>query len=185
MEAKTVDGLEDLKRQLEILIDQIDENAATSRRAVEILDEIASDEEAKVTQLLTEDGPAAELLSRFTEGRYRQVLYDAEAQTIAVERNDGTMLHPSQLSRGTHDQLYFAARISITKQILGGKSGFLLLDDPFLAADQSRLRTGFDILVSLVFEGWQIRYLTARTEISEAMAREFDCDVHELERLSW
>ena len=88
-----------------------------------------------------------------------------------------------QLSRGARDQLYFAARLSLAQQVLGGDAGFLLLDDPFLAADAGRLRNGFETLRRLTAEGWQVLYFTAKPEVYDEMAPAFDCAVHELEQL--
>lgn len=185
LEARTIEGLADLRDQLAAVVDRIEENADRSRRAIEILDGINRDEEAKVSTLFEPGGPAERTLSRLTGGRYVAVVYDPAAETLAVERSDGVTLTPEKLSRATRDQLYFAARLSLAQQLLGGDSGFLLLDDPFLAADPTRLREGFETLSALADDGWQIIYLTAKSEVSEDVGPAFGCPVEHLDVLEF
>lgn len=183
LRARTNEGLRDLAADLRAVVETIERNADISRKSVELFDAIREDEERKVATLFDPDGPASETFAHLTDGRYRTVDYDPDAETLAVTTGDGETLAPRRLSRGTQDQLYFAARLSLARQLLGGESGFLLLDDPFLAADRTRLRNGFETLQGLTEDGWQIVYLTAKPEVHETMAAEFDCAVHELELL--
>lgn len=163
----------------------IEWNADISRNAIDILDAIKAEEEQKVATLFDPDGPASTTLSQLTDGRYTAVDYDPDSESLEVQATDGQAFTPDQLSRGTRDQLYFAARLSLAKQLLGNDTGFLLLDDPFLAADRTRLRNGFETLHELADDGWQIVYLTAKQEVQDSMAHEFDCDVYELEMLDY
>ena len=101
-----------------------------------------------------------------------------------MERQDGREFRPEVLSQGTKDQLYFATRISLAQQLLGSTPGFLLLDDPFLAADPDRLDQGFQTLQELAADGWQILYLTAKQEVSETMVEEHDLSHTKIESLS-
>ena len=183
LESRTIDGLRELASELRSVADRIQENADVSRKAIEILDAIGDDEQRKVTTLFDPEGPASVTFSELTDGRYTAVEYDPEDASLAVCRADGRWLAPMQLSQGTRDQLYFAARLSLARQLLGGNTGFLLLDDPFLAADHDRLRNGFETLSTLAEDGWQILYCTAKREVRETMADEFDCPVYELEAL--
>ena len=181
LEARTIAGLRGLAAELRSVADRIDENADVSRNAIGVLDSIAADEQRKVATLFDPTGPASETLAQLTDGRYTAVEYDHDARSLAVHRADGRTLAPAQLSQGTRDQLYFAARLSLARQLLGGNAGFLLLDDPFLAADHDRLRNGFETLSELADNGWQILYCTAKREVHETMADEFGCPVYELE----
>lgn len=181
LQARTTEGLRNLVEKLHALVESIERNAEISRKGISILDAIKDDEEQKVATLFDPDGPASRILSRLTDGRYTTVNYDPDTEALEVATPDGRTLTPHQLSRGTQDQLYFAARLSLARQLLGGDSGFLLLDDPFLAADQTRLRNGFETLTGLADDGWQILYLTAKNEVWGRMADEFECTVHELE----
>jgi DNA repair exonuclease SbcCD ATPase subunit len=183
--ARTDEGLRDLAADLRTVVETIERNAEVSRRAVNIFDGIRDDEEGKVATLFDPEGPASETFAHLTDGRYEAVDYDPEAETLAVTAADGGTLTPRQLSRGTRDQLYLAARLSLAEQLLDGGSGFLLLDDPFLAADPTRLRNGFETLQGLCEDGWQVIYLTAKPEVHEEMATEFDCPVYELAPLEF
>ena len=69
-------------------------------------------------------------------------------------------------------------------RLLGNESWFLLLDDPFLAADLDRLRKGFETLQALSDDGWQILYLTAKQEVTETMVNEYDLAHTRLEPIS-
>lgn len=181
LEARTTDGLRDLAASVRDLVAEIETNADVSRKAIGILDEIRADEEQKVSTLFDPEGPASRYLERLTDGRYEAVDYDPAAERLEVTAADGRIVTPHQLSRGTKDQLYFAARLSLAGQLLDGGSGFLLLDDPFLTADPDRLHNGFEILRDLTADGWQILYLTAKPEVHDEMAAAFDCEVYELE----
>lgn len=185
LQARTIDGLRDLADDVDKLISAIEWNADISKKAINILDTIKEEEEQKVATLFDPDGPASTILSQLTDGRYTSVDYDPNSESLEVQTTDGQAFTPDQLSRGTRDQLYFAARLSLAKQLLGGDAGFLLLDDPFLAADSTRLQNGFETLHELADDGWQIVYLTAKQEVQDSMADEFGCDVYELEMLDY
>ncbi len=183
LRARTVVGLEDLESSLRDVVDEIERNATVSREAIGLLDAIAAEEAEKVSTLFDPEGPASRTFEALTDGRYTAVDYDPDAETLTVTTADGTDRPVHQLSRGTRDQLYFAARRSLASQLLRDGTGFLLLDDPFLAADSERLRNGFETLQRLTEEGWQIVYLTAKAEVYEGMAGEFGYHPHRLEAL--
>lgn len=172
LDSRSIAGLEDLADDLAAVVEAIERDAELSRKAIELFERIRSREEEKLSTLFVPDGPASRTLERITDGRYVAVTYDAAAHEIVVEKRDGTVVAPERLSGGTRDQLYFASRVSLASQLLGGEPGFLLLDDPFLAADPDRLARGFDALETLAAEGWQVFYLTAKGEITSGIAPE-------------
>lgn len=174
--ARSTAGLEDLADDCEVVMDTIERDAEISRKAVELFERIEDQEEEKMTELFAPDGPASETFAHLTDGRYTEVAYDPEGHELVVERTDGRQFQPATLSQGTTDQLYFASRVSLARQLLGEEPGFLLLDDPFLAADHERLKRGFETLCDLAADGWQILYLTAKREVSETMVDSFDLD---------
>lgn len=185
LQAYTAEGLRELAEELRSLVETIETDAEISRKAIGIFENIRDEEEQKMATLFDPDGPASKTLSYLTDGRYTAVDYDPDSKTLEVRTADGQTLNPYQLSRGTQDQLYFAARLSLAKQLLGGETGFLLLDDPFIAADQNRLRYGFETLTDLAEEGWQIVYLTAKQEVRNTMTSEFDVNIHEMNSLDY
>lgn len=185
LQAYTAKGLRELAEKLRGLVETIERDAEISRKAIDIFENIRDEEEQKMATLFDPDGPASKTLSYLTDGRYTAVDYDPSSKTLEVKTTDGQTLYPHQLSRGTQDQLYFAARLSLAKQLLGGETGFLLLDDPFIAADQNRLQYGFETLTDLAEEGWQIVYLTAKQEVRNTMASQFNVNVHEMNSLDY
>jgi YD repeat-containing protein len=181
--ARTRDGLAALADDLDDLVAVIERDAERSRKAIDVFETIEAAEEQKLADLFDPEGPASRTFERLTDGRYAAVTYDAEAHRLAVERRDGRTVSPAVLSQATTDQLYFATRVSLARQLLGAESGFLLLDDPFVAADAQRLERGFESLLDLAADGWQIIYLTAKDEVRDRMVSEYDLDHTELEAL--
>jgi exonuclease SbcC len=180
LDSRSKEGLETLAADLDSVVNQIEEDAEVSRKALEIFGRIESQEEQKLSDLFDPDGPASRAFEQITGGRYTEVAYDADSHDLVVERQDGRTFRPEVLSQGTKDQLYFATRISLAQQLLGNTPGFLLLDDPFLAADPDRLNQGFRTLQELADNGWQILYLTAKQEVSETMVEEYDLNHTEM-----
>lgn len=183
LQARTSAGLERLADDLRDLVDAVERDAELSRKAIDVFDEIRDDEARKIETLFESGGPAAERLADLTDGRYVDVEYDAETGRLAVTTAEGGTLDVRSLSQGTQDQLYFAARLGLARQLLAADPGFLLLDDPFLAADPDRLRNGFETLDRLAADGWQVVYCTAKPEVYDGMADAFDLRVHELSQL--
>lgn len=181
--AETIDGLEQLRIDLNALADRITRDAEISRIGLAIFDDIHDEEEEKITDLFDTNGRATDVFATFTDDRYTDVTYDTDAQQLVVETHDGTRHTPDELSHGTRDQLHFATRVSLAEQLLGTESGFLILDDAFLPADPTRLEHGFDILQDLAANDWQIIYLTAKREIGERLVDDRDLERIDLEPL--
>lgn len=176
-------GLEALASDLETVVDRIETDAELSRKALSIFERIEATEEQKLGDLFETGGMASQVFERLTGGRYTDVAYDADRHALVVRRRDGRTFSPAALSQGTTDQLYFASRVSLARQLLGNEPGFFLLDDPFLAADPDRLYRGFEVLQHLATDGWQILYFTAKGEVSETMVDEFDLAHVEMDAL--
>ncbi|MFO7944512.1 MAG: hypothetical protein R6U51_09480 [Anaerolineales bacterium] len=100
--------------------------------------------------------------------------YDPDKGTLNVKQPDGDVFNTYQLSTGTYNQLYFSTRLSLAYKILGGEKGFLLLDDPFLAADSIRLANQLDMLVDQVRDGWQIVYFTVKDGVFNYLRTEYE-----------
>ena len=60
--------------------------------------------------------------------------------------------------------------MTIATRLLSDEKGFLILDDPFVKADAERLGRMMDMLRSLVDDGWQILYFSAKEEVAQALA---------------
>jgi uncharacterized protein YhaN len=181
LQSYSVEGLEEVAGELEALVEQIDRDADIAREALAVFDEIKAEEEQKITDLFGDNSRAATVFESITEGRYSSVTYDTTKRKLQVHRDGDQPLTPEQLSHGTTEQLYLAARIGLADQLLNAEPGFFLMDDAFLPADRSRLRDGFDVLQELAADGWQIIYFTAKEEVGVDLVdtygiprREFD-----------
>jgi uncharacterized protein YhaN len=151
--------------------------------AIAALADVREDEEAKLAELFGPESTASEAFASITDGRYERVSYDPDAETLLVAASDGTRLTSRELSRGTTDQLYLAARIGLAERLLQGEPGFLLLDDPLLPADPERLAAGFDALRRLAEGGWQVVYWTAKPEVGEELVDRHGVPCRQFDRL--
>ncbi len=66
------------------------------------------------------------------------------------------------LAGGAYDQLYFSIRLALAEKILKGKTGFFILDDPFIKSDHKRLAKQMDLLKKISKLGWQIIYFSSK-----------------------
>jgi DNA repair exonuclease SbcCD ATPase subunit len=93
------------------------------------------------------EGMIGDYIGRITEKRYHRVRVDEESLEITVWSGEkGGEVEPEILSRGTVDQLYLAARLSLMDIICGDRHPPLLLDDPFVTFDQRRLARAMEVL---------------------------------------
>jgi recombinational DNA repair ATPase RecF len=98
-------------------------------------------------------------IARLTGGRYRKVEIDdrsLEVDVWAPERGD--WVAASRLSKGTIDQIYLAARISLVRLVTQGKRPPLVLDDPFVTFDDQRAARAALLLRELSSD-FQVIYL--------------------------
>ncbi len=86
-------------------------------------------------------------IGRITENRYYKVRVDEGTFEILVWSGEkGSEVEPEMLSRGTVDQLYLAARLSLVEIICGDRQPPLLLDDPFVTFDSRRLARAMEVI---------------------------------------
>jgi hypothetical protein len=95
-----------------------------------------------------------------TDGRYRRIRVDEQNLAFSVysaERGDWTDAH--DLSQGTIDQLYLAARLGLVRQVTQDRRPPLIFDDPFVTFDDGRAQHALDLLKILAAD-YQVIYLT-------------------------
>ncbi len=86
------------------------------------------------------------VVSRLTDGRYRTVRID-ERLGIRAITSEGRTVELTSLSAGTIDQFYFGLRIALLDLITDPHEPVpLILDDPFVQYDQTRLRASLEYL---------------------------------------
>jgi len=105
---------------------------------------------------------------KITADRYRSVSMDD--LNLRVTDDQEHQWDFNHLSSGTKDQLLTVLRMVLAERRLGGK-GFLIMDDPLVNSDRTRLGEQMDLLGALVREGWQILFMTAQDEIHQEAER--------------
>jgi DNA repair exonuclease SbcCD ATPase subunit len=99
-------------------------------------------------------------VARITDGRYRRVRVDDANLGIDVfspERNDWVSV--TELSQGTLDTIYLAARLGLVRLVTGDRRPPLILDDPFVTLDDARAPRALELLRE-VSADFQVIYLT-------------------------
>ena len=100
------------------------------------------------------------------------MFFNQEHGTVEVRRRDGTLLEAGKLSGGAYDQLYLAIRLALGEEMLQGKRGFFIMDDPFIKADPERLQRQIAVLKRIAKSGWQVVYISAKGEMKDAAQKQ-------------
>ena len=98
-------------------------------------------------------------IGRLTGGRYKRVSIDDQTLDIrawAPERGDWVAAY--QLSKGTIDQVFLAARIGLVRLVTQGRRPPMVLDDPFVTFDDARAARAALLLRELSSD-FQVIYL--------------------------
>jgi uncharacterized protein YhaN len=90
-------------------------------------------------------------LAVITHGRYTAMRV-AEGFSVELAGRGGRWHALDDFSRGTIDAVYFAARLSLTRHLAGGRYLPLLLDDPLVNFDKGRLAETLKLLERLSSE---------------------------------
>ncbi|MDD3717803.1 MAG: AAA family ATPase [Actinomycetota bacterium] len=126
-------------------IDRLRRRARALEMAREWLEKAASTTLASAARVMEE--MIGGYIARITDNRYNRVSVDEGTLRIRVwSREKGDEVEPEVLSRGTVDQLYLAARLSLVEVICGDRRPPLLLDDPFVTFDPRRLERSLELL---------------------------------------
>ena len=99
-------------------------------------------------------------VARITAGRYRRIRVDENELTFSVwsmERSDWVDVR--DLSQGTLDQFYLAARLGLVRQVTKDRRPPMIFDDPFLTFDDERARLALELMRETAAD-LQVIYLT-------------------------
>lgn len=99
-------------------------------------------------------------VARVTGDRYRRVRVDDADFGIDVfspERNDWVPV--TELSQGTLDTIYLAARLGLVRLVTGDRRPPLVMDDPFVTLDDARAPRALELLREVAGD-FQVIYLT-------------------------
>jgi len=130
--------------------------------AIKALDEAVS--EFRSSHLTRIEKKTSDYLENITGAPCRACL-DEKLDPLGIER-DGQLCTPTQLSQGARDQLHFALRIASVEEISGSTRLPIILDDPFVNFDESRLKATLDML-STLSESHQVILFTHDRRFSE------------------
>ena len=108
-------------------------------------------------------------LKRLTDGRYSEVQADEDLNLQVFSQGKDDWVTPSghELSRGTVDQLYLAARLALLDLLYDDAKAPLLLDDPFVKFDAKR-RAHATALCKEVARDHQVLLFTCHGDYDEA-----------------
>ncbi len=99
-------------------------------------------------------------IARITDGRYRRVRVDDANLGIDVYSPERVGWVPvTDLSQGTLDVVYLAARLGLVRLVTGDRRPPLILDDPFVTLDDDRASRALELLRELAPD-FQVIYLT-------------------------
>jgi len=182
VEISVFEDMERAERQLNEFISNLDEMKDTAQTTLELLKQMEEEEEDEFNRIFNKDSYAVEMFREATDGAYQDINYDKAERQLEVERSDGQVLSPKQLSQGTYDLLYMSVRLKLAKEIIG-EPGFLVLDNAFVHSDIDRIHKEAEFLQKLEDEGWQIIYFTFRDDVKNQL--EEIVDVRELNKLDF
>jgi DNA repair exonuclease SbcCD ATPase subunit len=155
LETVSEETLEDEIEEAESRLERLQLSRDAHVMAVEALEEAES--EFRESHLLRIGDRTTHLLAQIT-GLDCSVHLDGKLEPTGLQR-EGQSLALEQLSQGVLDQLYFALRLASVEEIAGERRLPVLLDDPFVNFDESRLKAALETLDKLS-ESHQIVLLT-------------------------
>ncbi len=141
---------------------------------INFFSDIKTQEKEKISKLLSKKSNVSEYFREVTNGVYKNVIFEMESGKIKVIRKDDQIFDVGQISGGTYDQLYFTIRLALGEQVLQDKTGFFILDDPFVKADSERLKRQIEMLKKICQLGWQVLYFTSKDEILLNLREDID-----------
>lgn len=99
-------------------------------------------------------------IARVTDGRYRRVrVDDADLGIDVFSPEKGDWVSVTDLSQGTLDVVYLAARLGLVRLVTGDRRPPLILDDPFVTLDDERGPRALELLREVAAD-FQVIYLT-------------------------
>ena len=139
-----------------------------TRQAIEVAEQATLKTAARYLE--EHMGPAVE---RVTGGRYREVRVDDQSLAFRVRAPEtGTLVDARQLSQGTSDQLFLAARLGLVRLVTMDRRPPIILDDSFVTFDEERAQRALELLKEVATEqGFQVLLLTCSDRFDAARRR--------------
>jgi exonuclease SbcC len=102
------------------------------------------------------------LFHQLTGGKYTIPQLD-DYLPAGISSENGTLGLPL-LSAGTADALALAVRLAMAKQLLSGREGFIVMDDPLINLDPARKKASAEAITAFASEGRQVVLFTCDPE---------------------
>jgi len=115
---------------------------------------------------------ASQYFQLLTNGKYNRIITNAERQSLQLRTQEGVMIESELLSRGAAEQLYLAIRLAIHHEAADSRVLPLLLDDPFVNFDHTRLKQAMFTL-EMFGESRQCLYFTCHKHILQHFEEHF------------
>ncbi len=156
----------DLEEQLEVAekrLESLTHRLKVCRTARDVLSQAVSEALADASPAV--EVVASEYLSEITVGTYSKAVVKAKDKLVISVHNPYKRSEspPNELSQGTQDQLFFAARLGLAKYVFGLANPPIILDDPFVTFDGERLANALEILKN-ISSSRQVFLFTCRPE---------------------
>lgn len=97
----------------------------------------------RLPQILNE---ASKYFSTITQGTYQQIFLDNNRDQLFVERNDGIIFLPNEVSQATGEQLYISLRLALAVKTRENNPLPLIIDDGFVHFDEERREQMMNLL---------------------------------------
>lgn len=164
---------EDL-RKLDDELAKAERFGAAIATAREVLAEVAEESHRRWAVALNDT--ASTILSELSRG-YGDLRFDDALDFTIVHKDDCRTLEQvdidARLSTGAKDQVYLAVRLAFCQELSDdGEPIPVLLDDPFLAADDSRFAIGMGYLAETLAQGRQVLVLSCSEHRHELLTKQ-------------
>jgi DNA repair exonuclease SbcCD ATPase subunit len=170
----TSNDLENIKEKIDIFLKESYTKKDLILNIIDVFSEIKKQEKEKISKLLSKKSNVSEYFKEVTNGVYNSVIFEMETGKIKVIRKDNQIFDIEKISGGTYDQLYFTIRLALGEQTFQDKTGFFILDDPFIKSDSERLKRQIEMLKKIISFGWQVLYFTSKDEIVENLREDIN-----------
>jgi energy-coupling factor transporter ATP-binding protein EcfA2 len=149
-------------------LNELQEEIAIKRRAGEIVLKTRADIVSRVMPLTIAN--VRRVLPLLTEGRYRDVQWDEESNSLAVyDSLAQEFVRKRVFSGGARDQISLALRLAFALATLPGehniRPGFLFLDEPLSSFDRARTQALVELLTrGLIRQSFQQIFLVSHSQ---------------------
>ena len=153
----------------------IDLDRRAAALAAEYFGEIAADSSFQFGQLSRE---IAEMFDEFLPGEESIKMKSLNKDGLLIKDGTGVYRSPDQLSSGTRDAFWLAARLVLARKARPEDHGIIVLDEPFHALDDDRMRRAVMLLKTFRDKtNWQLVFFTKDKPVVEAVKSAFSDEV--------